>query len=65
MARGSLTHLEINGDLHLLMDRTVERQSLILESFSYYHEIGWGLVSYLDRKSISTRLPRKESFYKL
>ena len=39
---------------------------LLLESFSCHREIiGWSLLNYLDRKRIRTRLPRKESFYKL
>ena len=65
MGRDSLTHLKTNGDFHLLIyhDKTT---ILNLESFSCHRAIiGWGLLSYLDGKSIRTRLPRKESFYKL
>ena len=65
MARDSLTQLKTNGNFHLLIYQE-KRAILNLESFSYHRGIiGLGLLSYLDGKSIRTRLPRKESFHKL
>ena len=55
----------------IIIYRYIKRQNAktaisILESFSCHREIiGWDLLRYLERRSIRTRLPRKESFYKL